>query len=148
MWLEAEAPHPRGVQREGEGRWWTRRRCGRAGWRSEREDEEVGSVVYEGWLSRGVGGRRGASLASSAVRRRDAPRAVATHTGGGTTVQKSLSSFPSCIVALDAVFILVHTRLYRATPVQFLIFRKFRVLLPRGSAIVVFTDYIRGHRSK
>lgn len=42
-------------------------------------------MVYEGWLSRGVGGRRGASLASSAVRRRDAPRAVATHTGGGTT---------------------------------------------------------------
>lgn len=89
-------------------------------------------MVYEGWLSRGVGGRRGASLASSAVRRRDAPRAVATHTGGGTTVQKSLSSFPSCIVALNAVFILVHTRLYRATPVQFLIFRKFLCPITAG----------------
>ena len=118
MWLEAEAPHPRGVQRVGEGWWWTRRRCGRAGWRSEREDEEVGSVVYEGWLSRGVGGRRGASLASSAVRRRDAPRAVATHTGGGTTYKSHFlpsRRVSSRSIVVVSILVLVHTSLYRGT---------------------------------
>ena len=58
----------------------------RRGWWRRRRIVAAAGVAYgaAGWRLGGVEGRRGASLAWSAVRRRDAPRAVGQYTSGHT----------------------------------------------------------------